>query len=96
MSEFGIKLPTKAGWDVAGKPHQLVSYAQQPETNKHHLTPFFAGKKDGEGGHTAKPTTPLLICSQMAILKCHASVHIVEFHSPPFPPILLSFASLNH
>lgn len=43
MPEFGVKPPTEAGWDVAGKPHQLVPYTQQSEMNKHHLAPFFAG-----------------------------------------------------
>lgn len=43
MPEFGIKPPTKAGWDVAGKPHQLVPYTWKPEMNKHHLAPLFAG-----------------------------------------------------
>lgn len=43
MPVFGIKPPTKAGWDVAGKPHQLVPCTQQSEMNKHHLAPFSAG-----------------------------------------------------
>lgn len=64
MSEFGIKPPTKADWDVAGKPHQLVPYTLKPEMNKYHLAPFFAGKKEEAGGHRTKSTTLHLICSQ--------------------------------
>jgi len=74
MSEFGIKLPAKAGWDVAGAQHQPVAYTWQPETNKHHLALFFRSVED------TWPNLPCL-CSVvpkvMAILKCHDSVHTV-------------------
>lgn len=104
MSEFGIKLPTEAGWDVAGKPHQLVSYTRQPETNKHHLAPFLQGRKmEKEDTQPNPPCFCSFVPKVMAILKCHASVHTVEFHSPPFPhltlicitqPLVVTFCSL--
>lgn len=99
MPELGIKPPTKAVWDVAGEPHQLVPYTRQSEMNKHHLAPFFEGMVRKMEQENTRPN-PQHLCTFVpkvkAILKCHTNVHIVELHSPPFAPVLLPFASCNH
>lgn len=63
MSEFGIKPPAKAGWDVAGKHHQPVTHTWQPETNKHHLALFFGCMVRKMEEENTWPNLPRL-CSQ--------------------------------
>lgn len=91
MSEFGIKPPAEAGWDVAGKHHQPVTHTWQPETNKHQLAAFFGCvvRKTEEEILPNLPCLCSVVPQVMAILKCHASVYIVELYSPPFSVIWL-------